>query len=75
MRTFRLIRLIDDSGVSGTGLVAEGVAFSDGTCALRWCTRYRSTAIYPSVEELEAIHGHQGHTVIEWVEDGYGHSV
>ena len=31
MRNFNLIRHIDVSGLSGTGVVAEGVVFSDGT--------------------------------------------
>ena len=46
MRVFALIRDVDVSGVSGTGVVAEGVQFSDGTCVLRWTAstaRPRST--------------------------------
>jgi hypothetical protein len=35
MRLFLLIRNEDVSGVSGTGIVAEGVEFSDGTVAMR----------------------------------------
>jgi len=34
-RPFVLRRLVDETGVSGTGVVAEGVEFSDGTVALR----------------------------------------
>lgn len=67
MRMFRLHRIEDETGVSGTGDVAEGVRFSDGTCALRWLTATSSTAIYASVEDLERIHGHGGRTVIRWV--------
>src|SRR4051794_16547249 len=33
---FELHRDQDISGVSGVGVVAEGVAFTDGTVALRW---------------------------------------
>lgn len=62
MKTFYLERIEDESGVSGTGKVAEGVVFTDGTCALRWLTQYRSTAVYWTVSELEAIHGHGGKT-------------
>jgi len=68
VRLFKLIRIEDVSGVSGTGMVAEGVKFSDGTCVLRWVTEYRSTAIYATVDELEAIHGHDGRTIIEWID-------
>lgn len=35
-RLFVLDRVEDVSGVSGTGVVAEGIEFSDGVGALRW---------------------------------------
>lgn len=65
--TFVLVRDEDESGVSGTGVVAQGVEFSDGTCVLHWMTDYRSTAVYRNLEELEAIHGHGGKTRIVWL--------
>jgi hypothetical protein len=68
MRRFELHRDEDETGVSGTGVVAEGVEFFDGTAALRWRTTYASTAVYASTADLEAIHGHQGRTRIEWVD-------
>lgn len=68
MRRFELVRLVDITGVSGTGPVAEGVQFGDGTCALRWRTVTGSTAVYASVADLETIHGHGGQTVIEWLD-------
>lgn len=69
MRRFRLRRLEDESGISGTGLVAEGVEFEDGTCALRWRTKFTSTAIYASIEALRNIHGHDGKTIIEMIDE------
>jgi hypothetical protein len=68
IRRFHLIRTKDVSGVSGTGLVAEGVRFGDGTCAMRWRTETASTAVYGSVADLEAIHGHEGATEIKWLD-------
>ncbi len=62
MRQFVLARTEDVSGTSGTGVVAEGVVFSNGWCALHWLTKYTSVAFYQSVAELEAIHGHAGAT-------------
>jgi hypothetical protein len=59
---FHLIRDTDETGISGTGVVAEGVVFSDGTCAMRWRTEVASTAVYASLEDLEYIHGHEGKT-------------
>jgi hypothetical protein len=64
MRPFWLQRVEDESGVSGVGLVAEGIVFSSGWCALTWLTGHKSVAFYPSLEEIEAIHGHDGKTKI-----------
>jgi hypothetical protein len=61
---FHLQRVEDESGVSGTGRVAEGVMFSDGACAMRWLTAHRSTAVYASISDLIHIHGHGGKTQI-----------
>ena len=61
---FYLKREVDDSGVSGTGVVAHGVILRNGWCVLDWMTTHTSVGIYPSLEELEKIHGHGGHTKI-----------
>lgn len=68
MRRFQLVRLVDVTGISGTGTVAEGVVFRDGTCAMRWLSRHRSTAVYGSLVDLEAIHGHDRSTRIVFVD-------
>lgn len=67
MNLFRLVREEDPTGISGTGEIAEGVEFSDGSCVLRWTTEHVSTSVYSSIEELEAIHGHEGATRVVWV--------
>ena len=36
MRTFTVARETDASGISGTGIVMEGVEFSDGKTITRW---------------------------------------
>lgn len=63
-RRIWLDRKRDLTGVSGTGIVAEGVVFSDGTVVLRWLTEVNSTAIYPSLDAVRRIHGHDGATEI-----------
>jgi hypothetical protein len=65
-RVFVLIRDEDVTGQSGTGVVAEGVRFSDGRLAMRWLTQHTSTALYDSLEDLLAIHGHGGKTRVEF---------
>jgi Transcriptional regulator PadR-like family len=63
MRLFELHRDTDESGVSGTGIVAEGVEYGDGTCAMRWKSGTASTAVYSSLADVEKIHGHGGATI------------
>lgn len=67
MRLFVLRRNEDFTGVSGTGDVAEGVCFSDGTAVMRWRSDLASTAVYANMADLEAIHGHQGRTKVVWI--------
>jgi hypothetical protein len=62
MRTFELIRDEDVTGVSGTGVVADGVVFDDGITVLRWRGERRSTVVWASVDDAVAIHGHDGKT-------------
>lgn len=66
MKQFWLRRLVDVSGCSGTGIVAEGIMFSNGNCALHWLTKYTSVCLYQSISDLEAIHGHNGATSVVW---------
>ena len=68
MRCFQLVRVEDVSGVSGTGVVAEGVQFANGRCALSWLGKFKTINIYERIEDLLAIHGHEGRTRVEWGE-------
>ncbi|AFA76010.1 hypothetical protein GPOL_c50160 [Gordonia polyisoprenivorans VH2] len=67
MRTFFLYRHIDVSGVTGTGVVAEGVEFTDGSVAIHWVAgEHRSTAVWGGIADVEAVHGHDGASTIQW---------
>ncbi len=68
-RRFVLVRYEDESGVSGTGVVAEGVQFSTGRCVLAWVTRFRSLAMYNHIDEIRQIHGHDGKTHVSWLDE------
>jgi hypothetical protein len=69
-RRFELVRHRDVSGVSGTGVVAEGIEWSDGTVALRWGGHYPTTTVWQDgIDALLAIHGHNGATVIRWLDE------
>ena len=64
MRKFVLEREKDESGVSGTGIVAEGVVFTNGFAVLSWLTPLTSVAVYHSIDVLERVHGHGGKTKV-----------
>ena len=64
MKTFHLVRHKDLSGVSGTGIVAEGVQLSNQKCILHWLSKAEAITVYDSMAELEQIHGHDGATIV-----------
>lgn len=68
MRLFHLVRDLDVSGISGTGVVAEGVEFSDGTVVIRWLSEHASTVVWPHLEAAERVHGHGGATRVVFVD-------
>ncbi len=67
-RRFRLVRYFDVSKVSGTGDVAEGIQYSDGAVAVRWCSDHPCTSIWDSIDDMLAVHGHGGRTVVDWID-------
>ena len=68
-RRFQLHRKDDETGVSGTGIVAEGVQFSNNECVLNWMSKRSSIGIYTHMADIEHIHGHEGKTRVVWVDD------
>lgn len=68
-RRFALHRRHDHSGVSGTGLVAYGTVYPTGRTTLAWCVGdIASVTVYDSPEHVEQIHGHDGATVLIWID-------
>ncbi|MCP9205531.1 hypothetical protein [Streptomyces cucumeris] len=68
VRVFWLQRDRDISGVSGTGTVADGVEWPDGSVTIRWRGERPSTVNWDSIEHAEAVHGHGGATRIVMVD-------
>lgn len=56
--TFEMLRGADESGVSGTGKVLEGVIFSDHTTVVRWVTTTapHSTTIFDNADVTTGWH-------------------
>jgi hypothetical protein len=71
MRNFHLERIEDVTGVSGTGIVAEGTLFSDGQAVIHWVVgKHHTTTPHLSMESVQDIHSHQGRTRIVWHDQG-----
>jgi len=69
-RRFQLVRSRDVSGVSGTGIVADGVQFPDGAVAIRWRGEHPSTVCWNGLADARVVHGHDGLTTFEWLDHG-----
>jgi hypothetical protein len=69
MRRFYLVRADDVSGVSGLGVVAEGVVFGDGSVELRWRTEYGGRESWPNLKKCAQCHGHGDRTKVVWIDE------
>lgn len=54
----------DISGVSGEGIVAEGVEFENGMCALSFYGPHGHINVYQNIRAVSDVHGHGGATHI-----------
>jgi hypothetical protein len=69
-RPFVLARHEDLSGISGVGIVAEGVVWTGGSASLHWMTEWETFVYWPGgVEEILAVHGHDGATVVRYLDE------
>ena len=64
-----LNRKQDVSGVSGTGIIADGVVFGDGQAVIHWRGKWHTIEVLRSVQDVVDIHGHGGATALEWIDD------
>ena len=70
-RRFVLMRDEDVTGVSGTGVVAEGVHWTEAdVVALRWTSAWPTSVVFHErgIASVEAVHGHGGKTRIVWLD-------
>ncbi|AEW92929.1 MULTISPECIES: hypothetical protein [Streptomycetaceae] len=66
-RRFHLQRDTDITGASGTGRVADGVLWPDGTASVRWRGPRPSVVFWGGgIADAESVHGHGGYTRIVW---------
>lgn len=69
MRLFHLIRDDDVSGVSGIGRVAEVVELENGKVVVGWLRGAKTVAVFDSLDDVIAVHGHEGSTWLELERD------
>lgn len=74
MRRFTMSRAEDPKGRSGTGVVLEGIVFSDGSCVVRWMGTgmpQKSTAVWNSYADFAAMHvdDHPKNSIITWIDE------
>jgi len=68
-RRFTLQRDVDVTGVSGTGTVADGIMWPDGTASVRWRGDHPSIVFWDrGWESVQHVHGHGGHTRLVWTD-------
>ena len=69
MKVFYLERTEDESGISGTGRIAQGIVFDNGKVALTWLSEHPTVTVYDNLGEVRAIHGHNGKTEVSMEPD------
>jgi len=74
MRRFTMGREFDVSGVSGTGIVLEGVQFPAGVVVIHWLTPppRGSISVFDTLEQFLSIHvvPHPGNRAVLVFDDG-----
>ena len=69
IETFTVCRQNDESGVSGTGVIIEGVQYATGQVVLHWLTPVPrgSIAIFESLNDFKKVNPHPDNkTIITW---------
>lgn len=70
-RRFHLVREVDVTGVSGTGVVAEGIEWTDLTVEIRWMVEGRpsSKVSWDNIGDAVSIHDHGNNsTHVRWLD-------
>ena len=68
-RRFVLNRKEDESGISGTGIVAQGILWGNGWVSITWLSSRPATGHYRSMDDVDWVHGHNGKTEIVFIDD------
>jgi hypothetical protein len=69
-RRFYLERLKDETGISRTGRVLEGILWQNGEVTVQWRPPHSTMGFYHSMDEFDLIHVscHPSCNVVRWVD-------
>jgi len=62
-RLFHLVRAVDATGTTGTGVIAIGTEYPSGDCSLAWLNTSTGIEVYESLAAIMSTHGQEGTTV------------
>lgn len=68
-RRFQLDRSRDRTGISGKGIVAEGIEHRDGSVQYHWLSSPSTWQMAQSIHDVQHLHGHAGKTQVRWLDD------
>ena len=60
MKLFYINRKVDNSGLSGTGKVCEGVIFDNDKVVMMWLSENKSIVLHDNIENVYLIHCSNG---------------
>lgn len=67
-KLFKLSREEDTTGISGIGIVADGVLFENGKVVVCWRGKQQSIVVWDNLEEMKAVSCTHSKTKIIWDE-------
>ncbi len=65
---FQLVRLVDVTGIAGTGVVATGYVAPNGKASMFWVVLGKPQTVVTAdrFEDL-CVHLHDGKTIVQWI--------
>lgn len=64
---FKLVRTVDITGISGTGEIAYGVQYPDGSVDLCWL-KHGTHGYYKNIDQIWQIHCYNNNAAIMWMD-------
>lgn len=55
-QVFAVVRRADETGVSGTGTIVDGIVFPSGECVVRWRGPTPCVTVWPSFDAFKSVH-------------------